>query len=157
MKIGFYAGSFDPFTIGHLHVAKLASQLFDRVVVGIGINPEKTRRFDKHLMKQAIEKAVEVESLKNVEVVIYEGYTVHKAKEMGANFLIRGLRDISDFESEENLASANKKLAGIETIYFRAVDENYVSSSIVFEKFKKGEDVSNLVPAEILKAIKKED
>jgi len=127
MKIGFYAGSFDPFTIGHLHAVKLASELFDKVVVGIGINPAKKRRFDKERMKKAIELTLKANKLKNTEVVIYDGYTVHKAKEMGATFLVRGLRNSEDFEIEESLAKTNKEISGMETLYFRAVDEKYVS------------------------------
>lgn len=156
MKIGFYAGSFDPFTVGHLHVTKLACELFDKVVVGIGINPAKQRRFDKEKMKSAIENLFEAEGLKNTEVVIYDGYTVDAAKEKGANFLIRGLRDVSDFENEESLAKANKNLSGLETIYFRAVDEKYVSSSMVYSMLAKNEDVSPYVPKQIIDAIKKE-
>ena len=157
MKIGFYAGSFDPFTIGHLHITKNASMLFDKVIVGIGINPAKTRRFDKEKMKQAIENTLESENISNAQVVIYDGYTVHKAKEMGATFLVRGLRDANDYAAEEELAKANKELSGIETVYLRKGDYTKVSSSLVYEKLKNGEDVSSLVPPQILKAIEKED
>ena len=157
MKIGFYAGSFDPFTIGHLHIAKNASKLFDKLIVGIGVNPAKTRRFDKEKMKQAIENTLESENISNAQVVIYEGYTVHKASEMGATFLVRGLRDAKDYAAEEELAKANKGLSGMETVYLRTGDYDYVSSSLVFEKLKNGEDISKLVPPQILKAIEKED
>lgn len=157
MKIGFYAGSFDPFTIGHLHAVKLASELFDKVVVGIGINPAKKRRFDKERMKKAIELTLKANKLKNTEVVIYDGYTVHKAKEMGATFLVRGLRNSEDFEIEESLAKTNKEISGMETLYFRAVDEKYVSSSMVYSMMMKNEDVSAYVPKQVIDAIKKED
>lgn len=64
MKIGFYAGSFDPFTVGHLHIVKVASKIFDKVIVGIGVNPKKTRRFDKQKMQEAIKKLLDSELIK---------------------------------------------------------------------------------------------
>ena len=131
--------------------------MFDEVVVGIGINPNKARRFNKEEMKNAIEKTIESEKITNVKVVVYDGYTAHKAKEMGATFLIRGLRNSEDFEAEEELSKANKKLFGMETIYLRTGEFDYVSSTLVFDKLKTKDDISNLVPLEVLKVIKKED
>lgn len=154
MKIGFFAGSFDPFTIGHFHVAKQALEVFDKLVVGIGINESKTRRFDKLKMKDAIEKLFASKNLNNVEVVIYDGLTVDTAKKFNATFLVRGLRDSADFEAEEKLAVANKQLSGLETIYFRTGDYGYVSSSLIYDLFTKNEDVSNYVPEFVIDVLK---
>lgn len=157
MKIGFYAGSFDPFTNGHLHVAKTASRLFDKIVVGIGINPEKTRRFDKQKMKTAIEELFHEEQIDNAEVIIYDGYTVDAAAEKGANFLVRGLRNRDDYDQEEIMAGLNKNMSGIDTVFVRAGDSAEVSSSMVYELFEKGEDISEFVPIQIINAMKKEE
>ena len=110
MSIGFYAGSFDPFTIGHLHIVKTAVNLFDKVIIGVGINEEKKRKFDTEKMKECIEKTINSENLHNVMVVTYSGLTVDEMKKHNATFLIRGLRNSKDYEIEENLAKINKKL-----------------------------------------------
>lgn len=76
MKIAFYPGSFDPFTNGHLHVVKTSCKLFDKVIIGIGVNSKKERRFSNETMKQAIEETLKLEKLDNVDVIIYEGLSV---------------------------------------------------------------------------------
>ena len=80
MRVGFYSGSFDPFTIGHLNLVKKASLLFDKVIVGIGVNPKKTRTFNKIEMKEAINLLFQNHGLDNCECIIYEGLTVEAAK-----------------------------------------------------------------------------
>ena len=92
-RVGFYAGSFDPFTNGHLHVIKVSSRMFDKVIVGIGVNTLKKRRFDQDKMKEAIEKVIKSNNLNNVKVITYDNLSVDCAKENGANFLIRGIRN----------------------------------------------------------------
>ena len=153
MKVGFYAGSFDPFTIGHLEVLRKACLLFDKVIVGIGKNPDKQRRFNNEKMKDAIEKVLKRENLKNASVVIYEGLTVDTAKENDASFLIRGIRSVADYYYEEPLARINEKLSGLDTIYLRAGELGKVSSSIVYKLHKKKKDVSVLVPEEVLEVM----
>lgn len=155
--IGFYAGSFDPFTNGHLAIVKKASKCFEKVIIGIGYNTEKKARIDKNKMKQAIEQAIQEENLSNVEVVLYEGLTVDKAKECGCNILIRGLRNGTDYEYEENISAINEKIAQMDTCYFRAGDLGYLSSSIVMEIFSNGKSIDNYVPkavAQLLYSIK---
>lgn len=120
MKIGFYAGSFDPFTNGHLHVIKVASQIFDKVIVGIGVNSSKSRRFDKIIMKEAIEKVLVSNNLSNVSVITYSNLSVDSAIENGANFLIRGIRNGMDYDYEENIALINEEISSLDTIYIRA-------------------------------------
>ena len=81
MKIGFYAGSFDPFTNGHLHVISTSAKLFDKIIIGIGVHPIKNRRFDRNLMKEVIEKILARENITNTKVIIYDNFTVEAAKE----------------------------------------------------------------------------
>lgn len=155
--IGFYAGSFDPFTNGHLAIVKKASKCFEKVIIGIGHNLEKKERIDKVKMKEAIEKTIKEENLNNVEVVLYNGLTVDTAKEYGCDILIRGLRNGTDYEYEENISAINEKMAGIDTCYFRAGDLGYISSSIVIELYKNNKEIDNLVPkpiAELLYSLK---
>ena len=154
MKIGFYAGSFDPFTIGHLHIVKVASRIFDKVIVGIGVNPKKTRRFDKIKMKNAIEKLLKSENVDNFEVITFDGLTADIASEYNTNFLIRGVRNGIDYDFEENLALINEEIAGIDTIYIRAGEFGAVSSSMVYELLKRNKDVSKYIPKYIIDVIK---
>lgn len=153
MKVGFYAGSFDPFTIGHLHVVKVANRIFDKVIVGIGVNPKKTRRFDEIKMKEAIEKLLKSENMDNIEVVIFDGLTADVAREYGAEFLIRGVRNGVDYDFEENLAIINEEIAGVDTIYVRAGKYGAISSSMVFELLKRNKDVSRYIPKYILNVV----
>ena len=144
--IGFYAGSFDPFTNGHLAIVKKSAQCFEKVIIGIGYNTEKKERINKSEMKKAIEQVIKDEELKNVEVVLYEGLTVDKAKECKCDILIRGLRNGTDYEYEENISAINEKMAGMDTCYFRAGDLGYISSSVVIDFYKSGKDIDMLVP-----------
>lgn len=154
MRVGFYAGSFDPFTVGHLHIVKVACKLFDKVVIGIGINPKKTRRFDKLKMQNAISKLLESENISNFEVITFDGLTADVAKDCGAEFLIRGVRNGIDYDFEENLALINEEISGIDTIYIRAGEYGAISSSMVFELLKRGKDVSKYIPNFIIDVIK---
>ena len=155
MKVGFYAGSFDPFTKGHLQVVKTASALFDAVVVGICVNPNKTRKHDRKQMANAVNKLFKNQKLNNVKCITYDGLTVDSAKEYGADFLIRGLRNSSDYIFEEGLANINGEISGLDTIFIRAGNYGAVSSSMVNELLRNGRDVSVYVPNEILPILKK--
>ena len=148
-----YAGSFDPFTIGHLHVLKQASSVFDKVYVAIAVNSSKKRRVDKDAMKAAIDKVIVNNGLDNAETVIFDGLTVDLAKEKDAKFLVRGLRNGTDYAYEENLAIVNSKIAGIDTIYFRAGETAHISSSAVMELHSYDKDISKWVPPEILEVL----
>ena len=156
MKVGFYAGSFDPFTIGHLHIVKSASQMFDRVIVGMGVNVSKGRRYDKEAMIQAMMETFRQEGLDNVECVIYDGLTYDVALANGATVLIRGIRNGMDYDYEENLAQINYELGGLDTVYLRAGEYGMVSSSMVYELIKRDKDASKYLPTEILKLVKGE-
>lgn len=151
MNNGFYAGSFDPFTMGHLHVVKTASKLFNKLVIGIGDNNQKERKYNKSLMKEAIEKTLVAENIENAVVVIYDGLSVDAAKANDCNFLVRGIRDDMDYYYEENIAEINEEISGLDTIYIRAGILGSISSSTVRELYKNGKDVSRYVPKEIKK------
>ena len=152
-RIGFYAGSFDPFTNGHLHVIKVSSRIFDKVIVGIGVNTLKIRRFNQNKMKEAIEKVMKSNNIDNVKVITYNNLSIDCAKENGANFLIRGIRNGMDYDYEENIALINEEISGLDTIYVRAGRLGALSSSMVMELLQFGKDVSKYLPKEILEII----
>ncbi len=155
MKIGFYAGSFDPFTNGHLHVIAKSAQLFDKVVVGIGVNSKKSRRFDKDSMQKAIEQVLIRENLNNVIVISYATFSSDVALDYNSTFLVRGIRNGMDYEYEENIASINEEISGLDTVYIRAGKLGNISSSMVMELLRNGKDVSRYIPKEVLAILKK--
>ncbi len=150
MNIGFYAGSFDPFTNGHLHVVKTSSKLFDKVIIAIGENSFKKRRFDNKKMKEAIEKVLIENKLDNVSVIIYDSFTADVALEYGTTYLIRGLRNGMDYQYEENISAINEETSKLDTIYIRAGRHGSTSSSMVTELLTYGKDISSYVPKPIL-------
>ena len=154
MKIAFYAGSFDPFTYGHLNVIKTAARIFDKIIIGIGNNALKKRRFSAEIMKNAIQQTLKANNLSNCEVIVYDGLTADCALLYGAQFLIRGLRNGVDYHYEENLAIVNSQVSNLETLYLRAGELGYISSSMVMELLQHGKDVAPYVPSEVLKVIK---
>lgn len=155
MNIGFYAGSFDPFTNGHLYVIKTASKLFDKVIIGIGTNTNKSRLFGKEIMKTAMEQVLKDEKLSNCECVIFDNLQVDVAKAHDVNFLVRGLRNATDYPYEENLAKVNKEISNLDTLYIRADKYGIVSSSMVRELLSYKKDVSKYLPRAINSLITK--
>lgn len=155
MKISFYPGSFDPFTNGHLHVVKTACKLFDKVIIGIGINFQKERRFSNEIMKTAIQETLKLEGIYNAEVIIYEGLSVDVAKEYGCNYMIRGLRNDMDYQYEENLAQINEEISGLDTIYIRSGFLGFISSSMVVELLQNNKTVDKYLPKPVIEAIQK--
>lgn len=154
LKIGFYSGSFDPFTNGHLHIIQTASAIFDKVIIGIGVNPSKARRYPVDAMKIAIEETLQQENLCNVEVISYDVLTVDIASQLNANYLIRGLRNDTDYAYEENLAQINEEISGLDTIYIRSGILGFISSSMVTELIQYHKDVSKYLPKPVLTMIK---
>ena len=154
MKIAIYPGSFDPITNGHLDILHRAAKVFDKIIVLVAINPNKSSRFPSEERAQMIKEATS--DMDNVEVDSYDGLTVRYAKEHGATTLIRGLRVVSDFEYEFQLASANEFAdSSIDMVFFMARgDKAFISSSAIIELYHSGVDVSNLVPKSVVKRLK---
>lgn len=148
-----YAGSFDPFTNGHLHVIETCAHLFDEVVVNIGVNPKKNRNYDVNLMKQAMEEVFNEMGLNNIEVIIYTGATVDLAESLGVDILIRGLRNAIDLAEEENNAYANYEASGIDTMYVRAGVAGNISSSMVREFVNYNKPIDKYVPEAVKRLI----
>lgn len=143
MKRALFAGSFNPFTIGHADIVKRGLELFDEVVIAIGDNQDKpSADIDERLA--AIRSIYKDES--RVRVEVYHSLTVDFAREVGASALLRGVRSVADFEYERQMADANRALAGIETVVlFTRPELSYISSSLVRDLKKHGADVSTLV------------
>ena len=154
MSIAIYPGSFDPITNGHLDILNRALKVFDKVIVLIAVNPNKKSRFASEIRKIMVEEAVNNDP--RVEVDVYDGLTVEYAKQHGATHLIRGLRAVTDFEYEFQLATANDFIdSNIDTIFLMSKnDKSFISSSMIMEMYKKGVDVSSLVPSSVVKRLK---
>ena len=152
MKLAIYPGSFDPITNGHLDIIKRASELFDKVIVAVIKNPSKKAQFslsDRVAMIKKCAPGVLVES--------FDGLLVEYARQKSAKTIVRGLRAVSDFDYEFQMALTNRKMApNIETIFLMTdYKYSYLSSSFVKHIAALGGDVSELVPAPIAKKLKK--
>ena len=133
MKIAIYPGSFDPITNGHLDILKRALDIFDRVIVLVAINPNKKSRFSVEERMDMIAEAIDNDP--RVEVDSYDGLTVQYAKSRGAMHLIRGLRAVTDFEYEFQLATANDYIdSSIDTVFLMSKnDKSFINSSMIME------------------------
>lgn len=153
MKIGIYPGSFDPITKGHLDIIERASRVVDELVIGVLNNSEKKPMFSAGERVSLIKEAVS--HLSNVRVDSFDGLTVDFAKQNNANILVRGLRAVTDFEYELQIAQMNHKMnSSLDTIFFTtSVEYSYLSSSIVKEIAKYKGDISPFVPQNVVKAI----
>ena len=149
MATAIYAGSFDPFTLGHLDIVKAGSEIFDNVIVGVTYNIEKKGFIPIEDRVRLIKEAVK--AFPNVEVFSYDGLTVDFARKNNADVLIRGLRNSADFEYEKELAQVNEKLdSNIKTIFLMAKPEHsFVSSSAVRELVNLKSDISDFVPINV--------
>lgn len=154
MRIALFPGSFDPLTNGHLDIIKRASFMFDRVIVGVGNNHSKKNLFTPEEKCHLISKVVA--DIPNVEVEIMHGLTVQFMSEVGAKFIVRGLRNSKDFEYERDIAGVNSALSDVETVLLLAKPENQnISSSMVKEIGSMGaENMSKFVPKAVVDALK---
>lgn len=141
-----FPGSFDPFTAGHLNILKRALTMFDEVVVAIGINIDKRGFFTLEKKMEIIRKATE--GLEGVTIINYDTLTIDICRELGIRHIVRGVRNMIDFETERSIADANRKLApDIETIIIPTAQEfAHISSTAVRDLLKHGGDTSLFVP-----------
>jgi pantetheine-phosphate adenylyltransferase len=158
VRIAVYPGSFDPITNGHLDVVRRAARVFDRVVVAVLGNPRKSPLLEADTRVAVIRAAIDADpSLAGiVDVRTFDGLTVTFCHEVGAGFLVRGLRAIADFESELQLAHNNHQLApDVDTVFFMtSLEHSYVSSSLVKEIALFGGDVSAMLPPPAVAALR---
>ena len=152
MTTAIYPGSFDPITLGHIDVIGRAATLFDKLVVGVLVNPKKSPMLELDERIATIREAIDEELPEiadRIEVAGFDGLTVDYARTLGARFIGRGLRAISDFESELQMAHTNRKLyPDVDTIFLMtALEHSYLSSTLVKEIASFGGDVSQMVPA----------
>ncbi len=150
VRKAIFPGSFDPLTLGHYDIIKRGVTLFDELVIGIGINSEKRYMFSLEERKRFIEATFQDEP--KIKVMTYEGLTVDFCKEIGAEFILRGLRNPADFEFEKAIAHTNRHLSEIETVFLlTSSGKSYISSSIVREVIRHGGDYTKLVPPAVRK------
>ncbi|MCE2817005.1 MAG: pantetheine-phosphate adenylyltransferase [Cryomorphaceae bacterium] len=149
MKTALFPGSFDPLTLGHDDVVRRAAALFDRVVVGIGVNADKKHMFPLEQRMQWVRDAFA--DLPHVDVASYEGLTVEYAREIGAQYMVRGLRNPADFEFEKAIAQTNRELEpNIETVFFQTRARfAYIASSHVREVIRYRGDYRLFVPSAV--------
>ena len=145
-------GSFDPPTNGHIEVIKRASNVFDEVFVGVVVNPQKDPMFEVAERKKMLSEILV--DISNVNIESFEGLLVDFAKKMNINAIVKGLRAMTDFDYEFQMAQMNFNLADFETIFIPASPEyGYVSSSMVKEIYSYGGDVSALVPSVVVERL----
>ncbi len=145
VRTALFAGSFDPFTIGHQSIVDRGLEIFDKIIIGIGINAKKPG------WQSPSERRAQIERLyshdKRVEVMEFDCLTTEAARRCGARFLLRGVRSVADFEYERTLADINRNLSGIETVLIYALPSlSSVSSSMVRELASYGADISAYLP-----------
>jgi len=150
-RIGFYPGSFDPLTRGHVDIINATAAFCDKIIVGIGVHPGKTPVFSAAERAQLIAAAL---SSAAVEIVTFDGLVVEAARQHGARILIRGLRDGTDFDYEMQMAGMNARLAPeIETIFIPAkVESRHITATLVRQIAAMGGDISTFVPPNVAAA-----
>ncbi|MFC1600749.1 pantetheine-phosphate adenylyltransferase [Candidatus Sumerlaeota bacterium] len=154
-KVALYPGTFDPMTNGHLDIVQRCAKLFDLIVVGVAVNPGKQPLLNVEERLAVVRRATA--DIANVEVHRFEGLTVKYAQEISARYLLRGLRAISDFEYELQMAMMNRTMAAEIETFFVVPDAQYsfLSSSMIKSIAKMDGDVASFVPAAALEALQR--
>ena len=155
MRIALFPGTFDPITLGHTDIIDRALPLFDKLYIGIGVNTNKQPMFD---VKQRLEWIREIyKDNSKVEAITYEGLTVNCCQQVGAKYILRGIRYVNDFEYEKAIADMNRSIAKeIETVYLTCLPQyTSVASTLVRDVLKYGGDVSQFLPEAVRKSISK--
>ena len=145
MKRAVFPGSFDPLTLGHQDIVERGATIFDEIIVGIGYNAEKSHMFSIEQRKEFIAQCFQDNP--KVKVVDYQGLTIDFCKSVGANYLLRGVRNNGDFEFEKAIARTNRELSNIETVFLlTSIQTSFISSSIVREIIRNKGDYKRFVP-----------
>lgn len=154
-RICLFPGTFDPVTLGHVDIIDRSLPLFDKVIVGIGLNASKTPMFSPEQRLQWIQEIYKDQP--KVEGAVYEGLTIEYCKKIGAKFILRGIRYVSDFEYEKTIADANRTLdKSIETIFLTGEPKyTSVASTIVRDIIRNGGNARLFLPSEVYRSLKK--
>lgn len=157
-RIGFYPGSFDPVTNGHIDIITRSANLVDVLVLGVGIHPGKSPLLDtseKTSLLEAVSRPISAATGMQIRIETFDGLAVNAAQQAGAGVMIRGLRDATDFDYELKMGQMNAEMMpSIETIFLNASPETrMIASSLVKQIAKMGGDISSFVPSEALQMI----
>ena len=145
MKKAVFPGSFDPITLGHIDIVKRGMKIFDEIIIAIGDNTDKKYMFSKEKRVEFVEKTFS--NYDKIKIDSYGGLTADFCKKNNAEFMIRGLRNPSDFEFEKSIALTNREMTGIETIFFLTSPKNsFISSSIVRDLIRNKGDYKLFIP-----------
>jgi pantetheine-phosphate adenylyltransferase len=154
-RICLFPGTFDPLTLGHVDIINRALPLFDKIIVGIGLNTSKAPMFSDEQRLSWIKEIYKDED--RVEGAVYEGLTINFCQKIGAHFILRGIRYVSDFEYEKTIADANRTLdRNIETVFLTGEPKyTSVASTIVRDIIRNGGDASHFLPEVVFKSLPK--
>ena len=154
MRIALFPGTFDPITIGHIDIIQRALPLFDKLIIGIGRNANKTAMFAEELRLKWINEIYVNEP--KISSVVYEGLTVNCCQKVNANFIVRGIRYVSDFEYEKAIADMNRSLDHhIETVFLTCLPQyTSVASTLVRDVYRNGGSVKQFVPEIVARELK---
>jgi pantetheine-phosphate adenylyltransferase len=157
MRIALFPGTFDPVTFGHIDIIERSLHLFDKLYIGIGVNANKAPMFSAEQRVHWLEEIYKKEA--KVKAVIYEGLTVECCKKVKANYILRGIRYVNDFEYEKAIADMNRSLdENIETVFLTCLPKyTSVASTLVRDVIRNGGDVSQFVPDVVLQTIRQND
>ena len=146
LRVCLFPGTFDPVTLGHIDIINRAMPLFDKLIVGIGRNVNKVPMFSEEQRLQWVKDIYQDQT--KVAAVVYDGLTVNCCKMVGANFILRGIRYVNDFEYEKAIADMNRSLDGhIETVFLTCLPQfTSVASTLVRDVYKNGGNVSQFLP-----------